>query len=87
MFGSMLNGTVPTFVFLSRAKYGRDLVKDLKSETSGNFRDTIMGLMMPLNQYLASQLKTAMKGLGTDEDTLIEVCFLEYIFPRILRGI
>ena len=56
-----------------KSAYGRDLVEDLKSEISGNFRDVILGLMMPIAEYDASELKRATKGLGTDDSCLIEI--------------
>ncbi|XP_050070563.1 annexin B10-like [Anopheles maculipalpis] len=52
---------------------GRDLLKDLKSELSGKFEDVIVGLMMPPVNYLCKQLYKAMDGIGTDEQTLIEI--------------
>jgi annexin A7/11 len=54
-------------------KYERELVKDLKSETSGKFRKILVNLMKPMAQYCAEQLRAAMKGLGTDEELLIEI--------------
>jgi len=55
-----------------KSGYGRDLIKDLKSELGGKFEDVILGLMMPPFQYLAQQLFKAMDGAGTDEDVLFE---------------
>ncbi|OQR68889.1 annexin A13-like [Tropilaelaps mercedesae] len=53
--------------------HGRDLIKDLKSELSGNFESVIIGLMTPLDEYLAQQIKAAIKGIGTEESVLIEL--------------
>lgn len=55
-----------------KSGYGRDLIKDLKSELGGKFENVILGLMMPPFEYLAQQLHKAMAGLGTDEDVLFE---------------
>ena len=53
--------------------YGKDLIKELKSELSGDFEDLIMALMSYPAYYDAAQLRRAMEGLGTKEHILIEL--------------
>lgn len=53
--------------------FGRDLIKDIKSELSGNLETIMVGLLYPMHEYLARELRRAMKGLGTDEDCLVEI--------------
>jgi hypothetical protein len=49
-----------------KSMFGRDLVKDLHSELSGNFRDAVESLMIPSDEYDAQCYKKAIAGLGTD---------------------
>ncbi|XP_053384290.1 annexin A4-like isoform X2 [Mercenaria mercenaria] len=53
--------------------FGKDLIQDLKSELGGNFEDVILALMMSTEEYDAYELKRAMRGIGTDEDAMIEI--------------
>jgi len=54
-------------------KFKRDLLKDLKSETSGNFDDLLSAITMDKIEYDAYLIRKAVKGMGTDEETLINV--------------
>ena len=56
-----------------KASYGRDLIADLKSELHGKFEDAMIALFTDPIEYDADELRKAMKGLGTSEDTLIEI--------------
>ena len=56
-----------------KATYGRDLVEDLKKETHGKLEDAFVALFTEPIEYDADTLRDAMKGAGTNEDTLIEV--------------
>uniref|UniRef100_A0A8C7K4X7 Annexin n=1 Tax=Oncorhynchus kisutch TaxID=8019 RepID=A0A8C7K4X7_ONCKI len=50
-----------------------DLVKDLKSELSGNFEKLVLAMLKTPSQLDAYELKEAIKGAGTDEACLIEI--------------
>uniref|UniRef100_A0A8D3E1Y2 Annexin n=1 Tax=Scophthalmus maximus TaxID=52904 RepID=A0A8D3E1Y2_SCOMX len=51
----------------------KDLNTALKGALSGPLEALMLGLMKSTTQYDASELKASMKGLGTDEETLIEI--------------
>ncbi len=52
---------------------GRDLFDDFNIKLSGKFRDIIIGLMTPTNEYLCKQLNNSLTGFSRDEDALIEI--------------
>ncbi|XP_048835680.1 annexin A1a [Brienomyrus brachyistius] len=52
---------------------GKPLDAALKTALSGNLEDVVLALLMTPAQFDAQELKLATKGLGTDEDTLIEI--------------
>jgi hypothetical protein len=53
--------------------FGKDLIKRLKEDTSGNLKQVIAGMFMTPAEYDAMCLYKAMKGLGTDDGVLIEI--------------
>ncbi|ELV12471.1 Annexin A10 [Tupaia chinensis] len=56
-----------------QSMYGRDLIGDLKEQLSHHFKDVMVGLMYPPPSYDAHELWHAMKGVGTDENCLIDI--------------
>jgi len=56
-----------------RRAFGGDLLKDLESETSGNYRKVILMLMKPRDEMLADLLYDAMNHAGTNDGVLIDI--------------
>ncbi|KAF0303966.1 Annexin A13 [Amphibalanus amphitrite] len=56
-----------------KVQFGRDLKEDLKSELGGYFETAALALCEYDSHYLAQWCRRAMKGIGTDEDTLVEI--------------
>jgi len=57
-----------------KQEYGKDLKKELESETKGHFESLLKALATPMTEFLASQLHKAIhRGIGTDEDCLIDI--------------
>ncbi|XP_045560173.1 annexin A1-like [Salmo salar] len=56
-----------------KATYENANGKPLETALKGDLEDVVLALLKTPAQYDAQQLKLAMKGLGTDEDTLIEI--------------
>ncbi|XP_068169037.1 annexin A2-like [Antennarius striatus] len=59
------------FAYEKRTK--TDLVTALKKALSGSLEAVILGLMKSTAQYDASEIRESMKGLGTNEEKLIEL--------------
>ncbi|XP_027892791.1 annexin A2 [Xiphophorus couchianus] len=54
-------------------KTKQDLSDALKKVLSGDLEELLLQLVMPPEQLEAQRLKAAMAGLGTDEETLLEI--------------
>ncbi|XP_061917278.1 annexin A2a [Entelurus aequoreus] len=59
------------FAYEKRAK--KDMISALKGALSGSVESVILGLMKSTSQFDASEIRGSIKGLGTDEETLIEI--------------
>ncbi|KAJ8417303.1 hypothetical protein AAFF_G00285300 [Aldrovandia affinis] len=59
------------FAYEKRAK--KDMITALKAALKGPLETVILGLMKSTSQYDATEIKASMKGLGTDEESLIEI--------------
>lgn len=56
-----------------KTMFGRDLIEDLQSELGGNFERLVIAMMHPWPQFGARAIKKACKGVGTNEQTLVDV--------------
>ncbi|KAE8720634.1 Annexin D5 [Hibiscus syriacus] len=77
-----------------RDMYGSSLKKAVKRETSGKFEDGLLTILRCSDnpaKYFAKVLRKAMKGLGTDDTTLIRIIVtrteidMQYIKAEYLR--
>ena len=59
-----------------KAKYGRDLIKDLEDKFGSDFKTVLVGLYKSPAEFDADLLYVAMKGVGSDKEVMTEVaCF------------
>ncbi|CAF4969803.1 unnamed protein product, partial [Rotaria socialis] len=56
-----------------KTMFGQDLIKDIKGDTSGNFNKILTTLLYSPVEYDCHELRRAVKGIGTDEEALIEI--------------
>ena len=56
-----------------KACWGVDLLKEIDKSLSGHFKEAVSALFLRPAEFDAECLYKAMKGLGTDEETLIEI--------------
>eukprot|EP00049_Salpingoeca_infusionum_P008027 m.129541 g.129541 ORF g.129541 m.129541 type:complete len:1100 (-) comp13892_c0_seq1:527-3826(-) len=62
-----------TIVETFQEMYNRDLVKDVYSETSGDYRSLLVALLTDPVEFCAREVQRSVKGLGTDDRSLIEI--------------
>jgi len=54
-------------------KHGKNLENWIKGETSGHYEDLLIALVQEPSEYDAMLARDAVKGLGTNDDQLVEV--------------
>jgi annexin A7/11 len=47
-----------------KTAYGKDLISDIKSETSGNFEKLLVALLTPTGELYCNELYEALAGAG-----------------------
>ncbi|XP_065815249.1 annexin A11a isoform X1 [Labrus bergylta] len=73
LLGSRSNRQRVPLLRAYKTSYGKDLIKDLHSELSGDFRTLVMATLKTPAELDAYELHSAIKGAGTDEACLIEI--------------
>ncbi|ELU05270.1 hypothetical protein CAPTEDRAFT_225672 [Capitella teleta] len=73
ILGHRSKGQTQEIISMYQQMFGKDLIEELKGELSGSFKTVIVGLCQPQSDFDAQQLRKAMKGLGTDEQCLIDI--------------
>ncbi|CAL6011738.1 Annexin_2 [Hexamita inflata] len=56
--------------------FGQPISRLLKKQTGGKFRDIVLGSFEGRYQYWARKIREAIKGIGTDEKSLIELVLM-----------
>ena len=56
-----------------KACWGKDLLEDINRHLHGNFKKAVKGMFMRKAEFDAECLHHAMKGMGTEDDCLIEI--------------
>lgn len=78
-----------------KACYGVELEKDISKALSGHYQDLVLALFQRPAEFDANWAHKAMKGLGTDDDTLIEILCtrspaqltaIKEEFPKLFKG-
>ena len=68
-----------------KEKYGTELIDVLKKELNGKMEEAIIALFSDPIDYDCDSLRNAMSGVGTNEDTLIEI--IASRSPEVLKKI
>lgn len=56
-----------------KSTHGCDLLDEIKNKFRGNFRNILIALLTPINEFYCKEIFEALNGCRTDEDALIEM--------------
>jgi len=56
-----------------QVKYGKSLEEAIRNDTSGDYKNLLVSLVLPRGEFYAHILHAAVEGLGTDDGALIDV--------------
>ena len=73
LVGNRSNAERQEIIKYYKSCFGKDLVDDLADELGGDLKKVVVGMFMKPAEFDAHELYYAMKGIGTDEDCLIEI--------------
>ncbi|CAH8513603.1 unnamed protein product [Schistosoma turkestanicum] len=78
-----------------QSMYKEDLFARFKSITNGNLRECLVKLCYTPEEFDAVELRRAMRGVDTDEDTIIEILCsrtnehirrIKHVYPKLFNG-
>jgi hypothetical protein len=70
---SRSNAQRQTIRLTYKSAFGRDLLEDFEDELGGDFRKVVKGMWMSPVEYDVEEIRNAVQGVGTNEDTLSEM--------------
>nr|XP_020460724.1 annexin A11-like isoform X2 [Monopterus albus]XP_020460725.1 annexin A11-like isoform X2 [Monopterus albus] len=73
LLGNRSNKQRAPIVTAYKKTYGKDLIKELKSELNGPLEKLVVAMMMSPANYDAYLVKGAIQGVGTDDNCLSEI--------------
>ena len=68
-----------------KEKYGTDIIEDFKKDLHGKMEEAIIALFSDPIDYDRYSLRKAMSGLGTNEDSLIEIITSSEVLKKIIE--
>jgi len=73
IIGGYCRPYVEQLSILYKNKYGNDLISVIESETSWNFKKSLLALVTPVPEWYANKLLASMDRVGTADKTLIRI--------------